>query len=347
MKGSISESGLKDFPSKLEIGPPFFDDSLQAWVLSRYSDVLAAFHCPGLYPSGLNRKPSAKPPAPEMVQKMRRETREALSPSQLRIWRKALTAAARARVKSMNEAEPVDLVGFYSRPLSLMLAALATGIETQNAERLYAIAEPISASAAEPYDPTLKSRARPANAELGSHFQSGPESLRGSGFVALAHTLPCLLANAWYVLLQSPSQWRALHRRPGLTARAVEELLRCAELPRILFRQATWDMEFNGAHIRKGQRIVLRVAAANRDAARFIQPNRVDIQRRRIGQLALGAGPHSCVGAGLIRMAAVSIMYPLLERFPKARLIEPVKWKGGSGFRYTASLWVRFGREQP
>ena len=347
MKGTASESELQDFPISPEIGPPFFDDSLRAWVLSRHSDVLAAFHCPGLHPSGLNRKRPAKAPALEALQEMRRETREALSPATLRVWRKALTAAARVRVRSMPENEPVDLVGSYSRPLSLMLAAMVTGVGAQKSERLYDIAEPISASAAEPYDPVLKSSAKPANAKLATHFQSGPEPLRSSGFVALAHTLPCLLANAWYALLQSPSQWRALHRRPGLAARAIEELLRCSELPRILFRRAAWDMEFNGARIRKGQRIVLHVVAANRDPARFAHPNQVDIQRRRIGQLALGAGPHSCVGAGLIRMAAVSILHPLLERFPRARLIETVKWKGGSGFRYPASLWVRFDSEQP
>jgi len=347
MKGPVSESDPQEFPTPPEIRPPFFDDSLRAWVLSRYSDVMAAFHCPGLYPSGLNRERSAKAPAPETLQKMRRETREALSPAQLRIWRRTLTAAARAHVRSMHETEPVDLVGSYSRPLSLMLATMVTGVEAEKAEQLYDIAEPISGSAAEPYDPVLKSGAKAANTRLEAHFRSGPEPLRSSGFVALSHTLPCLLANAWFVLLESPSQWRALHRRPGLTARAVEELLRCSELPRILFRQAAWDMEFNGARIRKGERIVLSVVAANRDPARFAQPNRVDIQRRRISQLALGAGPHSCVGAGLIRMAAVSILHPLLERFSQARLIEPVKWKGGSGFRYPASLCVRFDHERP
>ena len=66
----------------------------------------------------------------------------------------------------------------------------------------------------------------------------------------------------------------------------------------------------------------------------------MDVTRHRTGQLALGAGPHSCVGAHLIRMAAVTITRPLLERFASVNLAEPVEWQGGSGFRSPASLVV-------
>jgi cytochrome P450 len=345
MKGPARDSDWIDTLSPAEIGPPNFDDSLRAWVLSRYSDVLAAFHCPSLLPSGLNSKPLSEVLSQDALQKMRRETCDVLSPAQLRIWGKRLSEAARSLAKKMPEKEPADLVGSYSRPLCLTLAAMVTGIEARQAQRLCAVAEPISASAAEPYDPALKSDSRAANAKLRGLFGAGPEPLRDSGFVALAHTLPCLLANAWYALLESPSEWRALHNEPELAKQAVEELLRCSALPRILFRRAVEDVEFNGVRIRKGERIVLRVLAANRDPEHFAHPNRLDVKRLRIRHLALGAGPHSCVGAGLIRMAAVSIMRPLLERFPAAELVETVSWKGGSGFRFPAALWVRFGDE--
>lgn len=335
------ESDRIDSPYAQESGPPHFDVSLRAWVFSRYSDVLAAFHCANMIPSGLNDKPAAGPPQREALLKMRRETRDALSPAQLRIWRKGLMSAARAQVKKIPAGEPVDLIASYSRPLCLLLASTVTNTEIHKAERLRTIAEPISASAAEPYDSALKSSAKSANAKIRRCFRSGPEPLRDSGFVAVAHTLPCLLANAWFVLLQSPEQWSALHKDVALAEQAVEELLRCSALPRILFRQAVQDIEFNGMRIRKGERIVLRVLAANRDPEHFAHPNQLDIRRRRIRQLALGAGPHSCVGAGLIRMAAVSIIRPLLDRFAEAKLIKPVEWKGGSGFRFPASLWVQ------
>jgi cytochrome P450 len=321
---------------------PHFDDSLDAWVLSRYADVLAAFQCSSLFPTGVNSKTPSVPLAGDEMLRMRRETRDALSPFHLRVWRKGLASAARALVQNFSADQPVELITSYAQPLCLSLAAMVTKIDPHEAERLRELAEPIAASAAEPYDAPLKSRAKSASAKIRSCFRPGPEPLRDSGFVALAHTLPCLLANAWFALLESPEQWAILHNEPRVVEHAVEELLRCSGLPRILFRRAIEDIKVNGAHIRKGERIVLKVLAANLDPAHFPHADQLDAKRTRVRHLALGAGPHSCVGAGLIRMAAVSITRPLLERFSGARLTEPIKWKGGSVYRFPESLRVRF-----
>ena len=222
--------------------------------------------------------------------KMRRETRDALSPLHLRVWRKGLASAARALVQNLSADQPVELITSYAQPLCLTLAAMVTKIDLHEAERLRELAEPIAASAAEPYDAVLKSRAKSANAKIRSCFRPGPEPLRDSGFVALAHTLPCLLANAWFALLESPEQWAVLHSEPRLVEHAVEELLRCSGLPRILFRRAIQDIKVNGAHIRKGERIVLKVRAANLDPAHFPHADQLDVKRTRVRHLALGAG---------------------------------------------------------
>jgi len=219
---------------------------------------------------------------------------------------------------------------------------MATGIDLHSAKNLDEKARHVSAFAAEPYDPALRSVAKSASAELGSCFHSGPEALRDSGFVALSQTLPCLLGNAWFALLRHSRQWGLLHRQPELMEQALEELLRYADLARILFRMAVKDVDLNGSLVCRGERIVLRIAAANRDPERFVHPNHVDIARRGAGHLTLGAGPHSCVGASLIRMGAVAITRPLLKRFVAASLTQPVEWQGGSGFRSPLSLWVHF-----
>jgi cytochrome P450 len=153
--------------------------------------------------------------------------------------------------------------------------------------------------------------------------------------------LPCILGNAWFALLTHPRQWRLLHQQLDLIEQAIEELLRYAGLVRILFRVATEDLDINGLVIRKGERIILRIMAANRDPQRFRQANEVDITRRGAGHLALGAGPHSCVGASLIRMGAVAITQPLVKRFARADQALAVDWQGGSVFRSPSSLWVR------
>jgi hypothetical protein len=156
--------------------------------------------------------------------------------------------------------------------------------------------------------------------------------------------MPSLLGNAWFALVQHPLQWRLLHHQPDLTEQAIEELLRYAGLARVLFRTATADLDLNGFFIRKGERVILRIIAANRDPERFSEPHRVDVTRRDGGHFTLGAGSHSCVGAGLIRMAAITITQPLVQRFASATLALPVEWKGGSGFQSPSSLWVSFSR---
>jgi len=79
---------------------------------------------------------------------------------------------------------------------------------------------------------------------------------------------------------------------------AVEELLRHAGLVRVLFRRATEDVTLNGTLIRKGDRVILRIIAANRDPNHFFDANEIYVTRRSTGHFALGAGSHSCVGAG-------------------------------------------------
>jgi cytochrome P450 len=78
-----------------------------------------------------------------------------------------------------------------------------------------------------------------------------------------------------------------------LTEQAIEELLRYAGLARTLTRTATADIDLNGSFIRRGERIILRILAANRDPERFSQPHHVDVTRSDGGHFTLGAGPIS------------------------------------------------------
>ena len=277
-----------DSPIAPEIEDPYYDDDLEAWVLSRHADVLAAFRSSGLWPAGPNSKKSVEAPDEKGNLQMRAETLEALSPAQLREWRERMTPVVRELIGSLPTDRTVDLVAECARPLCLTLASMVTGVDPQDAERLRQVAEPVCPSAAEPYDQGLRASAKSANAELHGCFHSGPEALRDSGFVALSHTLPSLLANAWYALLQNPREWRLLHEQSGLMEQAMEELLRYASFARILFRRAIEDIDLNGVAIRKGERIVLRVFAANRDPVRFSDPGRLDVMRRGTGQLTPG-----------------------------------------------------------
>src|SRR5947207_646604 len=127
--------------------------------------------------------------------------------------------------------------------------------------------------------------------------------------------------------------------------RAVEELLRYAGLASSVFRRATARLDLGGVTILEGERVILMLASANRDPARFPEPDRLDVSRRLGGQVALGAGPHSCVGALLIRMAATVATEALVQKAAAREIAGPIEWRGGSGFRSPASLYVQLQPE--
>ncbi len=323
-----------DSSSPPEVEPAYFDSVLNAWVLSKHADILAAFRASSLVPTGPHDNNDG------LRSKIRTETIEALSPTQLRVWRERITPEVQVLAGTLPNTEPVDLMDEYARPICLSLAAIVTGISREDGTRLYENAQRVSAAAAEPHDPVLRAGAKAANAELRSCFHAGPETLRDAGFVALSQTLPCLLGNAWFALLQHPQQWSLLHQQPGLTEQAIDELLRYTGLARTLTRTATADINLNGSSIRSGEQIILRIIAGNRDPERFSHPHQVDVTRGDAGHFTLGAGPHSCVAAGLIRMAAITITRPLLQRFAPPTSARPIEWQGGAGFRFPRSLWV-------
>jgi Cytochrome P450 len=147
---------------------------------------------------------------------------------------------------------------------------------------------PRSKESSEPFDESLRLKTRaetmealsPAqlrvwraqltpHAALRGRFHSGPEPLRDSGFVALSQTIPCLLGNAWFALIQRPQTWRLLHQHRWFTEQAIQELLCYAGLVRTLYRTATADTDLNGYFIHKGERVILRIIAANHDPDRF------------------------------------------------------------------------------
>lgn len=111
-----------------------------------------------------------------------------------------------------------NLVSDFARPLCPSLAAMATGASSQDASLFKRFRSRSPVLTAEPFDSALRIQADVANMELRKHFNTGPVTLRDSGFVALAHILPCLLANVWLALLQHSDEWSRLHGNPDLIA---------------------------------------------------------------------------------------------------------------------------------
>lgn len=153
-----------------------------------------------------------------------------------------------------------------------------------------------------------------------------------------------LIGNAVLALLQHPEQLDALREDPTRIPAAVEEFHRF-EGPALLAirRFPTEDMTIGGVPVPAGETVLLSLAAANRDPARFPDPDRLDLSRDTSGHLALGHGVHHCLGAPLARAETEIALTALLERFPELALAdgEP-RWRRSLRARGLLALPVSY-----
>jgi cytochrome P450 len=85
----------------------------------------------------------------------------------------------------------------------------------------------------------------------------------------------------------------------------------------------------------------LLLGSANRDPARYDDPDRFDIHRESIRHLAFGRGLHVCLGSALGRLEAQVVVPAILQRFPDLALVdEEPSWRPSFVIRQLATLPV-------
>lgn len=115
-------------------------------------------------------------------------------------------------------------------------------------------------------------------------------------------TTATVIGNATAALLEHPDQLHWLASHPDQAATAAEELLRFDPPVQVVQRIARRDLELHDVRLRAGDQILVLPGAANRDPARYAEPDRLHLARGANGHLAFGLGPHFCLGAGLARL---------------------------------------------
>jgi cytochrome P450 len=150
--------------------------------------------------------------------------------------------------------------------------------------------------------------------------------------------------NLLFSLLSRPGQLDAVRADRSLVPQAIEEALRY-ETPLLnITRLAARDTEISGVPVPAGSTVMLMLAAANRDEARWPDPELFDIVRPSKPHISFGQGPHICIGMHLARIEMRVALNLLLDRLPNLRLDSSSDPHiRGQVFRSPTSLPVLFG----
>jgi cytochrome P450 len=314
-----------------------YDPTLDAVVLRSYAAVSAALDEPRLVPLGESDGDAARAARTAV----RVAARELFPNSHRTIWLERLQASARSLATDITRHASVDLVAAFAAPWGLEIALAATGDLHDDPTRLAGLARTIFLDAAHTTNGEISGDACAAAAELALSLQpaSHRTTIDVQSFVALSQTLPCFLAAAWLGLFTHVDAAESL-RSGTSVAPAIDELLRFAGPSRAVFRRATVIARIGSVEIGAGRRVVLELASANHDPARFDDPERLDLSREASAHLAFGSGSHSCVGATMIRSATEIATRALLAAIPCVPSIEHVEWIDGFALRAPSSLIV-------
>jgi cytochrome P450 len=151
-----------------------------------------------------------------------------------------------------------------------------------------------------------------------------------------------LIGNGVLALLGHPDQIASLEHDPG---RVIEEVLRYdGAVERALPRWAAADVTLGGHTLHRGELVIVILASADRDPARFAHPDAFDVEREtETKHIAFGRGSHYCLGAPLARLEGEIALTTLFRRLPGVALAasaEERAWRPVPLFRSLASLRV-------
>ncbi|WP_018348889.1 cytochrome P450 [Longispora albida] len=178
---------------------------------------------------------------------------------------------------------------------------------------------------AEPGDDIVSAMVREMDAGEREHHMTDVEIARNlvvTYNAAFATTTP-MLANGLFEILSRPELAARLVEHPELAPGYVEEILRFIPSVQFLMRIAAEDLEFGGVEIPAGKSVLVMLGAANRDPARYPDPDTFDPSRTDVHPLSFGIGPHFCLGAALARREGVLALPKVLQRFPHIKLGQP------------------------
>ena len=139
------------------------------------------------------------------------------------------------------------------------------------------------------------------------------------------------ISGALVALAEHPDQLDRLATDPSVLPSAVEEVLRWTTPVTSFLRTAVADTTLGGVEIAGGDPLLLLYAAANRDEAEFgPTAGTFDVARSPNHHVALGHGPHFCLGASLARLELTVVLEGVADRWRRLVVAGPVRRSGSS-----------------
>ncbi|MFD7415729.1 cytochrome P450 [Kitasatospora purpeofusca] len=356
-------TGLADHLGGEPIRPLAYPDGHTGWLVTGHALARSVLADPRFSAgSELKRAPVARPGAdpffgvpalpgwmvdmdPPAHTRVRRPLAGTFTAHRMKALRPRIEQLVEERLTAMADARPpADLVERFALPVTSLAICELLGVpygERAAFQRDSALLFSLDASAGDAAlamdrldgflrELTRSRRTRPGDDVLSMLVEDGTlstEEIAGAGVLLLTaghETTASSLALGTFALLSHPGQLAALKRDPALADNAVEELLRYLTIFHFgVPRTPLEDVELGGRLLRAGESVTVSLSAANRDPARFADPDRLDLTRRTAGHLAFGHGIHQCLGRNLAR-TEMRIAFPaLFRRFPDLALAVP------------------------
>jgi cytochrome P450 len=230
-----------------------------------------------------------------------------------------------------------DLIGSFGRDLAI--GPSPEGIAAKASLRNY-LARSIEERRSKPADDLIGAlvTARDENEAL-----TEDELLAFVVLLLLAgnETTTNLIGNGLLALARNPDQQRRLRQDPRLLPKAIEEMMRYDPPVQMTVRTPIGATEVGGTEISADCLVFLLIAAANRDPARFPDPDTFDVGREPNDHLSFGGGIHFCLGAPLSRLEGAIAIDAVLRRYSQIDLADPaekLEYRGSIALRGLRSL---------
>jgi len=361
-------------------GPVVWLDHYGIWGMARHQEVRDALtdwqtYCSGagVGLSDFRKEPPWRPPSiileadPPLHTRTRAVLTRILSPAAINVLRETFAREAEALVDRLAERREFDGIADLAEAYPLKVFPDAVGISEEGRENLLSygnmvfnsfgprndLFEKAMANAGPVRDWIMSKCSRAALAPDGLGIQifaavdSGELTELEAGMLVRSFlsagidTTVYGLGNALYCFANYPEQWAVLRENPSLIRLAFEEVLRFEAPVQTFFRTTTKAIEVGGVKLGDGEKVLLFLAAANRDPRRWDKPEIFDVKRRATGHMTFGTGIHGCVGQAVARLESEAVFGALAKRIAAFELTGEPKRRLNNTLRGLDSLPLR------